>query len=108
MVLEGLGHYGGKGMVMFMVTEPYRHVEMDQEAKRVQEVRLGCKISRSALVAYFLRQGFSLPKLYHLFETECSNAGAYGKTFTFKLQVYNHHLNFLWNSDTIASMNSMF
>lgn len=22
MVLEGLGHYGGKGMVMFMVTEP--------------------------------------------------------------------------------------
>lgn len=60
-VLEGLGHYGGKGMVMFMVTEPYHHMVMDEEAKRVQEVWLGYKISRSALVAYFLRQGFSLP-----------------------------------------------
>lgn len=33
MVLESLGHYGGKGMVMFMVTEPYHHMEMDQEAE---------------------------------------------------------------------------
>lgn len=77
-------------------------------SKESSGMRLGCKISRSALVAYFLRQGFRLPKLYHLFETECSNSGAYGKTFTFKLQVYNHHLNFLWNSDSIASMNSRF
>jgi hypothetical protein len=40
---------------------------MDQEVKRVQEVRLGCKISRLELVTYFLSQVFRLPEHYHQF-----------------------------------------